>query len=90
MAFRPGNEEGGDVVGADVVEVAGDTERLGGLLPTMLGRRADFFQPLAEEEHGEGGEESEHDDQPTSLGEVLHLLALPPFGSSEKAEAQTI
>ena len=56
MAFGPGDEEGRDVIGADIVEVAGDAERFGRLLPADLRR----VEPPAEEDHhGEDGGQSE-------------------------------
>ena len=48
VALGPGDEEGRDVVRADVVEVAGDAERFGRLLPADLCR----VQPPAEEHQG--------------------------------------
>ena len=45
MALGPGDEEGGDIARADVIEVAGDAERFCGLLPADLVR----VQPPADE-----------------------------------------
>src|SRR2546426_12636680 len=60
-------EEGRDVVRADVVKVASDAERFGGLLPAALCRRADFVQPLADEYQRKSARHSQQH-QPTSLG----------------------
>ena len=66
VALGPGDEEGRDVVRADVVEIAGDAERFGGLLPVAVC----VGLPLPAEEHGGGGAQSEHEDQHVSPGEV--------------------
>src|SRR2546425_6003312 len=60
-------EEGRDVVRADVVKVASDAERFGGLLPAALCRRADFVQPLADEYQRKSAQHSQPH-QPTSHG----------------------
>ena len=71
VALGPGDEEGRDVVRADVVEVAGDAERFGGLLPAALCR----VQPPADEYQRKSDQQSQQDYQPTSLGKVAqHFL----------------
>jgi hypothetical protein len=55
VALGPGDEEGRNVVGPHVVQVAGDAKRLGGLLPAVVR----ILFPLGEEKHEEGGSESE-------------------------------
>ena len=73
VALGPGDEEGGDIVRADVVEVAGDAERFGGRLP------ADFRSRSAtcrRDTSARTIEQSQHD-QPTTPGEAwITLLAL--------------
>ena len=70
MALGPGDEEGRDVVCANVVEVACDAERRGGLLPASLCRHAGLVQPATEENRGENGAQSGHPDQHPSFGEI--------------------
>jgi hypothetical protein len=67
VALGPGDEEGRDVVRADIVEVAGYAERFGRLLP------ADFcrVQPPADEHQRNNAQDCQQDGQPTSLGEVI-------------------
>jgi hypothetical protein len=61
VALWRGDEEGGDVVRAHVVEVAGDAERFGGRLP------ADFrcVQPLADKYQRKNDQQSQHDQRTT-------------------------
>ena len=58
VALGPGDEEGRDVVRADVVEVAGDAERFGGLLPADLCR----VQPPADDYQRKSAQHSQQDD----------------------------
>jgi hypothetical protein len=67
VALGPGNEEGRDVVRADVVEVAGDAERFGWLLSANLCR----VQPPADEYKRNNAQGCQQDQQPTTLGEVM-------------------
>ena len=67
MALGPGDEEGRDVVRADVVEVAGDAERFGGLLSANLCR----VQPPADENQRNNAQACQQDHQPTTRGEVI-------------------
>ncbi len=62
--LRPGDEEGRDIVRADVVQVAGDAERFGGLLPASLCR----VQPPTDEYQRKNTHQSQQDYQPVSLG----------------------
>ena len=71
VTLGPGDEEGRDVVRADVVEIAGDAERLGGLLSTSVPSRL----PCPQGEHGEGGGQPEQEDQHASPGEVPRSLS---------------
>jgi hypothetical protein len=66
VARGPGDEEGRDVVGADLVEIAGDAERFGGQLPAAGAR----VPPLAEEYQRKSAQHSEQEDQHASPGEV--------------------
>ena len=75
VALGPGDEEGRDVVRADVVEVAGDAERFGGLLPADLCR----VQPPADEHQRKNAQQSQQG-QPASLGGVRHKSS-PAVGS---------
>jgi len=72
-------EEGRDVVRANVVEVAGDAERLGGLLPTDFRR----VQPPADKYQRNNAQGGQHDRQPTSLGEFMPI----DQGKSQSVEA---
>src|SRR5262245_20865654 len=66
MALGPGDEEGRGIGRANVVEVAGDAEWLGGPLPASLGR----VQPTADEYQPKNTRQSQEDRQPVSLGEL--------------------
>ena len=69
VALGSGDEEGGDVARADVVEVAGDAERFGRPLAS------DFrgVQPPADENQRENDQQSQHNQQ-ASLREQPHAL----------------
>lgn len=61
VPLSAGDEEGGHVVRAYVVEVPGNAEGLGRLLSPTLGDGTEFLEPLGEEQRsrdrdGEGGE----------------------------------
>ena len=64
VALGTGQEEGGDVVGADIVEVAGDAEWLGGLLAADLVG----VQPPAGDDQRDDDQHAE-DREPVSEGE---------------------
>ncbi len=66
VAFGPGDEEGRGIRRANVVQVAGDAERLGGPLPAALRR----VQPPADEDQCENTRQSQEDYEPESLGEL--------------------
>ena len=61
-----GDEEGGDIVRADVIQIAGDAERLNRLLPAPLCR----IQPPAGEYQRNNSYQSQQDYQPVSLGKM--------------------
>jgi hypothetical protein len=65
VALRPGDEEGRDIVRADVVQVAGDAERFGRLLPASLCR----VQPPTDEYQRKSTHQSQQDYQPVSFGQ---------------------
>src|SRR5688572_5689096 len=70
VAFGSGDEEGRDVVCADVVEIAGDAEGLGGLLSADLC----CVQPPADEYQRKKTHQYHEDYQPVSLGELRQQL----------------
>ena len=56
VPFRAGQQECGDVAGADVIKVAGDAERIGGGLAALFGR----VMPEGHQDHERRHAESEN------------------------------
>jgi len=77
VACGPGDEEAGDIVRADVVQIAGDAERFGGLLPAALCR----VQPPADEYQRKNTRQPQQDYQPVSLRKNSATVALPRASS---------
>jgi hypothetical protein len=69
VALGPGDQERRHVVGADVVEIPGDAERLGVLLSAVSRR----VKPLAEEHHSNDARHACQQNYRTSPGDQSHL-----------------
>jgi hypothetical protein len=66
VALGPGDEEGRDIGGADVIEVAGDAERFGGPLSANLSG----VPPPAKEYQRNNAQDCQQECQLMTLGEV--------------------
>ena len=85
MTLWPGDQERRDIIGADVVEVAGDPEWLGVELAAALRR----IPPLAEEDDGDDSDDSEQDPQPSSPGRAeLHVHVFGSGGLESRLAAR--